>query len=170
MSATLFPKLLALLATLLLLGIGLTTYTQPNHGGGAYGDLHDMIARALGDHGPPLPGPPGTLPIEAVDTTRTPILAGGADSAPTGQPAEWISLAVMRDSAALREWLGPLVLATATVYGDTVQTTLWRVTLRSGCPLLSRMHATSVGRGTGEDEVVTLSADCPAVDKATPGR
>jgi hypothetical protein len=76
----------------------------------------------------------------------------------------------MRDSAALREWLGPLVLATATVYGDTVQTTLWRVTLRSGCPLLSRMHATSVGRGTGEDEIVTLSADCPAVNKATPGR
>jgi hypothetical protein len=170
MPATLFPKVLALLATVLLLGIGLTTYTQPNHGGGAYGDLHDMIGRALGDHGPPLPGPPGTLPIEAVDSTLTPVHAGSADSVHTTEPAEWISGAVLRDSAAVREWLGPLVLATATVYGDTVQTTLWRVTLRSGCPLLSRMHATSVGRGTGKTEIVTLSADCPAMTRATPGR
>jgi hypothetical protein len=56
-----------------------------------------------------------------------------------------------------------LVLATATVHGDTVQTTLWRLTLRGGCPLVSRMHATSVGRGMGETEIVALDADCPTM-------
>jgi hypothetical protein len=161
MSATLFPKILALLATVLLLSIGLTTYTLPNHGGIAYGDLHDLIGRALGDRGPPLPGPPGILPIEGVDSTLTPIHTRSTDSVDTGQATEWITHAVARDSAALREWLGPLVLATATVHGDSVQTTLWRVTLRRGCPLLSRMDATSVGRGSGETAIVALSADCP---------
>jgi len=166
MAATLFPKLIAVLATLLLLGIGLTTYTQPNHGGGAYGELHDLISRALGDRGPPLPGPPGTLPIEAVDSAQTPKRQRTAGSVDTGQPATWISRAIDRDSAALRDWLGPLVLATATVHGDTVQTTLWRMTLRAGCPLISRMRATSVGRATGETEIVALRADCPALSSS----
>lgn len=163
--ATLVPKFLALLATLLLVGIGLTTYTQPNHGGGAYWALHLLLGRALGDHGPPLPGPTDALPITTVDSAiGPPTQAPEGDTATAAQPPEWLARAVRRDSQAVRAWLGAAVLATATVHGDTVRTTLWRLTLHRSCPFLSRMHAVSVGHRAGEPRIVSLSADCPATD------
>jgi hypothetical protein len=143
-----------------LLGIGLSTYTLPNHSGGSYQDLRGLIGGALGDARASLPGPPAALPIHP-DSTLRPMLAA-SDTAGAGPP-EWIRLAANRDSAALRGWLGRTVLVTAEVHGDTIQTTLWRVTLGRSCPLLSRMHATTVGRVTGVTRFVALTADCPTV-------
>jgi hypothetical protein len=163
MPTTLFPRLLALLLTVLVIGLVLTTYTLPNHGGGAYWDLHGLISHALGDRKPPLPGPPSVLPVRPVDSTLVPWPDTGLDSVDIRQPGEWIARAARGDSAALREWLGAAVLATATVHGDTVRTTLWRLTLHHACPLLSRMRATSVGRLRGETRVVALTADCPGL-------
>jgi hypothetical protein len=164
MPTTLFPKLVALLATLLLIGLGLTTYTLPNHAGPAYGDLRDLIGHTLGDRGPPLPGPSGALPITPMDSAFAPLASGqDAGAAAPPEPHEWVARAARLDSAALRDWLGDAVLATATVHGDTVRTTLWRLTLRHTCPLLSRMHAVSIGRTMGDTRIVSLSADCPVV-------
>ena len=169
MPATLLPKLLALLATLLLIGLGLTTYTLPNHAGGAYGDLRDLIGHMLGDRGPPLPGASGALPIAPVDSGFAPLAsAQDAQAVAPREPEEWVARAARVDSAALRDWLGDAVLATATVHGDTVRTTLWRLTLRHSCPLLSRMHAVSIGRTMGDTRIVSLSADCPPIPSVDP--
>jgi hypothetical protein len=162
MPTTLLPRLIAALATLLLLGLGLTTYTQPNHGGGAYGDLHDLITRTLGDGGPSLPGPPATLPIR-VDSSLSPRGDAVPDSFEPDRAPDWIVRAARRDPASLRAWLGGPVLATATVHGDTVQTTLWRLTRDRSCPLVSRLRATSIGRRLGTTRFVSLHADCPAL-------
>jgi hypothetical protein len=161
--ATALSRVLLVLAVTVLLGLGLSTYTLPNHGGGTYQELHDLIAAALGDTRASLPGPPHSLPI-LPDSTLQPMLETGDTLAPA--PPAWIGLAAGQDSAALRGWLGRAVLVTAEVRGDTVETTLWRVTLRGSCPLLSRLHATSVGRVTGRTRFVMLAADCPPV----PGR
>jgi hypothetical protein len=162
MPTTLLPRLLAVLATIVLLGVGLTTYTLPNHGGAAYGDLHDLITRALGEREPRLPGPPGTLPI-TTDATLPPMTGAAPDSLEGNPTPDWIVRAVEQDPAQLRAWLGSAVLATATVHGDTVQTTLWRLTLQRSCPLVSRMRATSIGRGMGMPRIVSLRADCPVI-------
>jgi len=158
MATTIFSKLILLIAMMVLLGFGLTTYTQPNPG--ASGDIHDLIGRALGDREPSLPGPPGSLGI-ARDPAAAPR---GSDSIPlldAGPAGEWVRLAASHDSTALRAWLGHAVLATSTVHGDTIETTLWRLTLHHDCPVLSRLHATSTGRSRGPERLVSLQADCP---------
>lgn len=157
---TALSRVLLVLAVTALLGLGLSTYTLPNHGGGAYQELHDLIAAALGDTHAPLPGPPPSLPI-LPDSSLQPMLEA-SDTIPPVTPA-WIAGAAQQDSTALRGWLGRTVLVTADVHGDTVETTLWRLTLRPSCPLLSRMHATTVGRVTGGTRFVALTAECPPV-------
>jgi len=151
-----------LLGALAAMALGFGVYTVPNHGGPAYGDLQDLLQHALGDREPLLPGPPRTLPVQSL----------GADSGPSTPDwppspqrdsvvAAWLAGAVAADSAAMRSWLGPAVLATSSARGDTVRTVLWRVTLHHGCPLLSRLDATSVGRASGNTRFVSLVSTCP---------
>jgi hypothetical protein len=139
-------------------------YTTPNHGGPAYGDLEILLERALGDSATPLPGPPRGLPVQSL----------GADSGPAGTdwppspesdsaPAAWLAAAVAADRDAIRAWLGPAVLATSTTVGDTVRTVLWRLSLHRGCPFVSRLDATSVGRATRSTRTrfIDLGSSCP---------
>jgi hypothetical protein len=144
------------------IAFGFGMYTTPNHGGPAYGDLEDLLQRALGDSVPPLPGPPRALPVQPL----------GADSGAAGhdwpprpesdpETSAWLAAAIAGDPAAIRAWLGPAVLATSSAEGDTVRTVLWRVTLRRGCPLVSRFWATSIGRTERSTRFVSLSSDCP---------
>jgi len=139
-------------------------YTTPNHAGPAYGDLEDLLERALGDYPPPLPGPPRGLPVEPA----------GADSgrrtsdwppSPASEPAAaaWLAAAVVSDRDAVRAWLGSAVLATSSAAGDTARTVLWRLTLRRGCPFVSRLDAVSVGRTTRTTRFVSLASSCPRV-------
>lgn len=161
-ASTLIPKLIAGIAATVAIVLGLHTYTLPNHAGAAYSDIHDLISRALGDPQARLPGPPATLPVVQLNHPAT----GEADSfaeVPEVQPGQWVRSALARDSAALRGWLGSLVLVTAATHGDSVETTLWRVTTVPGCPWLSRLHATSVGRSGTVAKLVRLTGDCPAV-------
>jgi hypothetical protein len=160
MASTIFSKLILLIATVVLLGLGLTTYTQPNPG--ASGDVHDLISRVLGDREPQLPGPPGALAIQR-DSARPSPADSLAPPADTGAAGGWVRLAASHDSAALRAWLGHAVLATSTVHGDTIETTLWRLTLHHSCPVLSRLHATSIGRSRGPERLIALRADCPSL-------
>lgn len=163
-ASAIIPKLLVASFAALLVLIGLTTYTLPNHGGSGYSDLHDLFARALGDSEPRLPGPPASLPIQILTDSAAPRAASvrppgfGLDSS---QPQRWTAQAVRKDSSAIRGWLGSAVLATSTADGDTAYTTLWRLTLHSGCPLVSRLHATSVGVSVGTARLVSVRANCP---------
>ena len=163
-ASAIVPKLLAAALAALLLLLGVTTYTLPNHGGAGYSDLHDLFARALGDSEPRLPGPPASLRIQiladsaAASPASVSPAAIGLDSS---QPQRWIAQAVHQDSSAIRSWLGAAVLATSTVEGDTAHTTLWRLTLHAGCPLVSRLHATSAGVAVGTARLVRVRGDCP---------
>jgi hypothetical protein len=169
-ASTLIPKVLATIGVALAVALGFTTYTAPNHAGAAYSDIHDLIALALGDaRQPPLPGPPSTLPIGPLDTFPAGLAPSPSRPAagPT-EPRDWIARAVTRDSAALRGWLGGAVVVTAAVQGDTARTTLWRVTLHPGCPLVSRMQAISVGHAQGSPQLAFLTADCPRLTPTAP--
>ena len=163
-ASAIIPKLLAASAAILVVMLGITTYTLPNHGGVGYSDLHDLFSRALGDRQTVLPGPPASLPIrllpDSAGSSAPPAVVPGSGLDST-QPQRWTAQAVHHDSTALRGWLGAAVLATATVDGDTVRTTLWRLTLHSGCPLVSRLHATSAGGAQGGTRIVQLTGDCP---------
>lgn len=161
--ATLLSRMLAITLASMAIGLGLTTYTFPIHS--AYGDLQDLFARALGDSEPPLPEPPAALaigPLTAHPPAETARPDSGVTQPPVGaQPRAWLEEAVARDSAALRGWLGTAVFPTAVVDGDTVRTTLLRITLHHGCPLVSRLEATTVGHVDRHPRIVSLRANCP---------
>ena len=147
-----------LIAVALAAGVGMVflfgMYTTPNHAGPAYGDLEDLLARALGDSSPPLPGPPRGLPVEpagADSGAGTPDWPPSPGSDPAA--AEWLAAAVAADRDAVRAWLGPAVLATSSAAGDTARTVLWRLTLRRGCPFVSRLRC-RLGRPGHEDHAV----------------
>jgi hypothetical protein len=151
-----------LLGALAAMALGFGVYTVPNHGGPAYGDLQDLLQRALGDPEPALPGPPRGLPVQPPGADSE---AARPDWPPSPERdsvvAAWLAGAVAADPAAMRAWLGPAVLATSSTRGDTVRTVLWRMTLHHGCPLLSRLDATSVGRASGSTRFVSLASNCP---------
>jgi hypothetical protein len=157
------PSLAAFaLAATVAIAFGFGMYTRPNHGGPAYGELEDLLEHGLGDSAPPLPGPPRTLPVQ--------VLGGDAGASrpdwppsPGSDPGvtDGLAGAIAADRDAVRAWLGPAVLATSNTVGDTVRTVLWRLTLHRGCPPVSRLQATSVGRATGATRFVSLTSDCP---------
>jgi hypothetical protein len=139
-------------------------YTTPNHGGPAYGDLEDLLKAALGVPVPALPGPPRGLAVQPIGDDTGPSAHDWpphpeSDSA----PAAWLARAVATDRDAVRAWLGPAVLATSSMEGDTVRTVLWRLSLRRGCPFVSRLDATSVGRATRSTRTrfIGLDSSCP---------
>ena len=137
-------------------------YTVPNHGGPAYGDLADLLERALGDSAAPLPGPPRTLPVQPIgaESGRSPQDWPPRPESDSG-PTAWLAGAIAADLAAIRAWLGPAVLSTSSSRGDTVRTVFWRLSLRHGCRLVSRLEATSVGRTTGTTRFIALASNCP---------
>jgi len=163
------PKLIALVLTVAALGLGLTKYTSPIHGGPAYADLRHFLGRALGDHAPVLPGPPPALDLTPASALPAPIrnpelgdrIAPETAARDISQPQRWFARMAARDSAALRGWLGVAVLPTAVVHGDTVETTLLRLTLHRGCPILSRLTAISVGQASWRPRLVSVTANCP---------
>lgn len=78
----------------------------------------------------------------------------------------WRAVAMNKDSIAVRQWLGRWVLATGETRGDTVRLTLWRLTLHPGCPLISKLIATSVGAASYEYRRVNVTSNCPAATSA----
>ncbi len=158
------PKVVAAAIAVLAAGLGLRTYTLPMHGGPTYGEIRELLGRALGDSQPGLPGPPAGLPVQTVgpDTSTARELVPETSTVPS-QPERWATEAVRRDSAAVRAWLGEAVLVTAQVDADTVETSFWRLALHPGCPWLSRLRARSAGPSSGYAamRLVSLGADCP---------
>jgi hypothetical protein len=159
-ASTLLPKLLFAAAAVFGLILGLTTYTFPIIGHLSDDDAIAVIRHALRDSATALPGPPSSLPIQNYVRTADPL--GNAvqrqPSAAAPQPAAWAARAAAIDSAALRDWLNRPGLFTGSSDGSTRTTTLWRLTLHRGCPLISRFTtATEIGTG----QLVEISSDCP---------
>lgn len=164
------PIFIALLGILGAAAMALTTYTLPIEGASSDPELYNLLAAAV-DESPLAPHPSrghSPLPITELaqpDTT-------GSSPAPstvsdTSQPHRWAQLAAAADPDAIRHWLGPLVVATAGVQGpDTFALTLHRISLDSGCPLLSTLSASFVAKNGHPDRLVHLQATCPRV---TPG-
>ena len=82
------------------------------------------------------------------------------------QPAAWAAAAASADSSALRGWLTHAGVFTGTTVRNRVQTTLWRLTLHTGCPLISRLQTVSI-RTTGQ--LLEVSSDCPRAGAPAPG-
>jgi len=159
-ASTLLPKLLFGLAAVIGLILGLTTYTFPIIGTVRDGDVEAVIHRALGDTATALPGPPSSLPIQTYVQPADP-LGNASEHRPTTaapQPAAWAAAAAAADSAALREWLDHSGLFTGSSTDTTRNTTLWRLTLHHGCPLISRLRTVSV---IASNQLVEVSSDCP---------
>lgn len=162
-ASSFLPKLCFGIAAALGLVLGLTTYTFPIIGRLQDPDVTSLIHRALGDSLTPLPGPPSALAIETVVPEGLP---GGEppvrEARPAApEPATWAAEAAARDSGALRDWLEHAGLSTGISGGDTVRTTLWRLTLHAGCPVISRLRTVAV-----REQLVAISSDCP---RAGPG-
>jgi hypothetical protein len=158
-----FALLLAAVALTGAAAIGLTTYTQPILGGAPYGELETLITRALHDSAPPLPGPPTRLGIAVIDSVPEHAARPVADTIIAAQPLAWVRAAASRDSSALRAWLGPVVLPTAAIAGDSVHLTVRRIAFEPGCPLFSTLHATFVGWSRMRLRLLRVAASCPAL-------
>jgi hypothetical protein len=169
------PRLLlpsAIVASGLVIAAGLTAarYTTLTTGAASDEELYNLIAGAL--HQAPLASGPApgqsSLAITPVpgqtDTLRpeTPSavpLGSSGDAAPV---YAWATLAAKVDSAALRDWLGPWVLATSLPSRDTVRITLRRFSWHPHCPLISTLVATTA-QVHGEARLVGVTATCPEV-------
>lgn len=143
-----------------------TTYTRPIEGASADPALYDLIATAA--HAPSLPRLPrqgqSPLPIvHAAPSDTGPVHLDPRQGArASSQPEHWAQTAAVTDSAALRDWLGSGVIAISGVRPpDTLQLTLYRVSLRAGCPWVSTLVASSVGRYGTSPELVHVRATCP---------
>jgi hypothetical protein len=165
-SSNLLPKLIAALFLVAALSLGLTTYTLPNHGTPSYAALRALVTTSLGESLPAVPPADRNLDIQPA----TPFGASPADLAtteerastmPAAEAVEWVRAAADQDSAALRAWLGRLVLVTAITDGDTVRTVLRRLTFHGRCPLLSALHLTSVGQARGSLRLTGITGSCP---------
>ena len=158
--SSIVAKLFLVSVLTLAVGLGLTTYTLPNASTGSYPSVGELISRALGDSQPILPGPTPALHLLPQGPKLDSGSHGSLPAVPdSGQPVEWVRAAARRDSAALRLWLLPGVLAFATVERGEVKTVLWRVVLRGDCPLFSRLDALSTGGR--DDHLLHLSGNCP---------
>jgi len=148
----------------------LTRYGSPIEGAATDPELQKLIAEES-------PGPRGTpnnvsAPVSALgiaplhDTARSGGSQPGDTSTTVDPVSAWRAVAVEKDSIAVRQWLGPWVLATGETRGDTVRLTLWRLTLRPGCPLISRLVATSIGAASYEYRRVKVTSTCPEATSA----
>ena len=161
---------LTLWAGVLLLGAALlsvTSYTQPIFPSHRDGPVERLIHQALGDV-PRLP-PGWNSTATGIPLTSVP---GTPDSLPPARisPAQvWARAAVAADSGALRGWLSPAVLELGSVAHDTVRVTLYRLTLRQGCPLFSHLDAVLIGY-LRSLEVARVAATCPRVTLPAPSR
>ncbi len=161
---TFLPRVVALLGLTLATGLAYTTYTSPILSAGERGEVGELIHIALGDARKPLPGPVAGMAVVPVDTAGQP---GGHEFnratpvSPAPQPAAWMAAAAHTDSAALRGWLGALVVRTSVILGDTVLATYRRITTGPGCPLLSHLRTTTV---YSTQQLVRVSGDCPRVE------
>jgi hypothetical protein len=156
------PKLCFALAAVLGLALGLTTYTFPIIGRIEDKAVTSLLHQALQDTVTPLPSPPAELGVAPV-ATPTPDPFGERFATDTtvpaaAQPAAWAARAASLDPGALRDWLNQAGLFTGATEADTVRTTLWRLTLHRGCPLLSRLRTVST---LSTDRLVEISSDCP---------
>lgn len=159
------PLLIAILGILGASALALTTYTQPIQGASADPDLYNLLAAALGD--PPVRNRPlvtqSPLPITSLAPSNPATIADRPSAiADTTQPFRWAHAAAAADSVALREWLGPAVLATAGVHSpDTLSLTLHRISLHAGCPLFSTLTAAFVSKYGDSPRLAHLTSSCP---------
>jgi hypothetical protein len=148
----------------------LTRYGAPIEGAATDPELFKLIAEeSPGRKGPPiaLPAPVSALGIASLrDTARSRDSQPGDTSSRADPVSAWRAVAVEKDSIAVRQWLGRWVLATGETRGDTAQMTLWRVTLHSGCPLLSRLVVTTIGVASYEYRRVKVTSTCPEASSA----
>lgn len=158
-ASTFLPKLCFGLAAAFGLILGLTTYTFPIIGRVQDHEVALLMHQALHDSVAPLPGPPTQLGIDirVVASSDSPGPDTKAPVLPT-QPAAWAAAAASTDSSALRGWLTHAGVFTGTTGGNRVHTTLWRLTLHAGCPLISHLRTVSI-RTTGQ--LLEVSSDCP---------
>ena len=166
-ASTFLPKLCFGLAAAFGLILGLTTYTFPIVGRVQDHEVAALMHRALHDSVAELPGPPAQLGIES--RVGAPVDGPGPEAkAPVlpAQPAAWAAAAASADSSALRGWLTHAGVFTGTTVRNRVQTTLWRLTLHTGCPLISRLQTVSI-RTTGQ--LLEVSSDCPRAGAPAPG-
>jgi hypothetical protein len=149
----------------------LTRFGSPIEGAATDPELYKLIAEGSPGHGvTPITVP---APISALGIAPVPDTARSRDSEPRDTSTRidpvtaWRAVAVNKDSIAVRQWLGPWVLATGETRGDTVRLTLWRLTLHSGCPLISRLVATSIGAASYQYRRVKVSSTCPEATSPT---
>lgn len=72
-----------------------------------------------------------------------------------------MAAAARADTAALRRWLGAMVVRTSVIIGDTVYATYRRLSTRPGCPLLSHLRTTTV---FSTQQLVQVTGDCPRLE------
>jgi hypothetical protein len=147
----------------------ITRFASPIEGAATDPELYKLIAGESPGHSVTpvaMPAPISALGIATLpDTARS--RDGERDTSASVDPVSaWRAVAVNKDSIAVRQWLGRWVVATGETRGDTVRLTLWRVTLHPGCPLISRLIATSVGAVRYEFRRVTVTSTCPEASSA----
>jgi hypothetical protein len=154
-------------------GAAVATFTRyaPIEGAATDPELYKLIGEESPGHGvTPITVP---APISGLGIAPMPDTARSRDSEPRDTSIRidpvtaWRAVAVKKDSVAVRQWLGSWVLATGETRGDTAQLTLWRLTLRPGCPLISRLVATSIGAATYQYRRVKVSSTCPRATSPT---
>lgn len=158
------PRIVALLGFTLGIGLAYTTYTSPILSAGERGEVGELIHAALGDSQPPLPGPaPGMLvvPVDTAGSRSSREFHRDRAIPAAPQPAAWMAAAARADTAALRRWLGALVVRTSVIIGDTVFATYRRVSIRPGCPLVSHLRTATV---FSTRQLVRVSGDCPQLE------
>ncbi|MEO8634028.1 MAG: hypothetical protein ABI587_02015 [Gemmatimonadales bacterium] len=161
----------ALAGCLIAAALGLTTYTRPLEGASSDPDLVGLLRAALHDSSPSLPAVSNVLPVQAI-----PDSDGEAQSLVTGRPdtvetdssiapgaQTWVASAAAADPAALRDWLGRWVWATAVTDGDTLRLTLHRLSFHSGCPWISRLDAVTTRSADFAPRLIRVTGTCPAI-------
>src|SRR5215470_8103124 len=124
----------------------ITRFASPIEGAVTDPELYKLIAEESPGHSVvTMPDPISALGIAPLPhTARSRDGEPGDTSTRVDPVTAWRAVAVRKDSIAVRQWLGRWVVATGETRGDTVRLTLWRLTLHSGCPLLSKLVATSI--------------------------
>jgi len=148
----------------------LTRYGSPIEGAATDPELYKLIAEESPRRSVTptyVPAPVSALGIARLhDTARSRDSQPGDTSSRVDPVSSWRAIAVAKDSVAVRQWLGRWVLATGETRGDTVRLTLWRLTLHPGCPLISRLVATTIGVASYEYHRVKVTSTCPEATSA----
>jgi hypothetical protein len=143
----------------------LTRYGSSIEGAATDPELYKLIAEESPGRGVTPTSVPAA--VTALGIAPLPNTALSRDSEPgdtstrVDPVSAWRTVAVAKDSIAVRQWLGRWVLATGETRGDTVRLTLWRLTLHPGCPLISRLVATTIGAASYEYRRVKVTSTCP---------